>query len=599
MCLIILSLTAFLLQEPYTLSVRQIQLAKHTPTQVIKLAYLCALLEQQTGAESKPNTPRRLLKLNCFLEEAVKVVPVESVLNAIAYARYDIALECAQALKQSKLTLQPTQQMGKGLCQALFRAMHGISGEVVEDLLHKTDSASDAPVRSTTHSFSWSDMLRGTFGDIPASDTYQTHNTTSHESPMVISPQGNTIGFLHGRNLHPTPLTSQGRNESIVSTPNPLYTQVVSGEASANVQTVLTPRAQSADQSHFHPELLAIQQLNIVLPTVILDPAAFPEAVYFPEDIAQFLKSSLDDLIRRTDILFRNGKKELEVVGKTNLEEIYPTSVTLRRNMHFVSPRTVLARSITKLDNFIKETGMEVNLATPKKTRCNKEMLKLLNGIYNHDVELCAALLGSFMERHIEIPFLKSPEVTVEALSSPIAVGVWALFSVSRENLQKMLESSNNTALIVQVKEYMHSVLTDQPKDSNTEESEERMYAGKLQFLLQGMHKTVTASTKYISYSLEYQLCKHLKKINFKKDISVQDLILQWERIFQNDILFHVAESHRPLLARWLKWAILVHDLREVLAEYTCIGVTGLVNSGKSLLVKQLFNLKVFISRML
>ncbi|CAI8045401.1 hypothetical protein GBAR_LOCUS25109 [Geodia barretti] len=150
-----------------------------------------------------------------------------------------------------------------------------------------------------------------------------------------------------------------------------------------------------------------------------------------------------------------------------------------------------------------------------------------------------------------------------------------------------MLESSQNTELVINVKEYMHSVLTDKSQDDR--EMEEQRYAGKLQFLLQGMHRTVTSSTKYVSYSLDYQLCNNLK---FSKDTSVQDLISKWDKIFKDDILCHVAKSHRPLLARWLKWTILVHDLREVLAESTCISVTGLVNSGKSLLVKQLFNLK-------
>ena len=291
------------------------------------------------------------------------------------------------------------------------------------------------------------------------------------------------------------------------------------------------------------------------------------------------------NVMQRADNLLRQGQRELEVVGKMNLEEVYPTSNTIRRNIKFKSPRRVLVVAMEKLSNFVKDAALEKNMALPQKTHSNKAMLKLLNGIYNYDVALCAALLGAFMERRIQIPFTKSPQATAEALSSPIAVGVWALFSVSRDKLQEMLESSQNSELVVKVKEYIHSVLTD-----HDEETEESMYAGKLQFLLQGMHRTVTSSTKYISYSLEYQLCKNLK---FPKDTSVQDLILNWEKYFKNDVLFHVAVSHQPLLARWLKWTILVHDLRETLAQYTCISVTGLMNSGKSLLVKQLFNLKV------
>ena len=57
-----------------------------------------------------------------------------------------------------------------------------------------------------------------------------------------------------------------------------------------------------------------------------------------------------------------------------------------------------------------------------------------------------------------------------------------------------------------------------------------------------------------------------------------------------------VALSHRPLIARWLKWALMVHKLREELAKYTAVGVAGLVNSGKSILVNTVFGIKVYTS---
>ena len=116
------------------------------------------------------------------------------------------------------------------------------------------------------------------------------------------------------------------------------------------------------------------------------------------------------------------------------------------------------------------------------------------------------------------------------------------------------------------------------------------MYAGKLQFLLQGMQQIVTASSQYISYSLERQLYSS-KKVD--RNETLKHLITQWDKIFKNDALSLIGESHRPLVARWLKWTILIHDLRETLAQYTCIGVTGLVNSGKSLLVQKVFKIEV------
>jgi hypothetical protein len=546
-------------KEPYSLSVRQIQLAKHTPSQVIKLAYLCALLEQQQGTA---NQTKRYLKITCFLEEAVKVVPVESVLNAIAYARHDLALDCAKALKQSKLTLQPTQLMRLGLYHALFRAIFGIP------VLNNLETG--GPMHAIA---SFIQVLGAAVvgPEIPVSQPQYRHTVRSKSQASPVT-----------RAAPPT------------RTPTMNYADVVSGRSSAEVQSSLKgtqsavqrqrPQhlSQEQDQYRVH-QFMAIQRGPF--PHFMHDPTS-PDNIVFPKEIATYLRSCWDDLAERAEHLVRSGKS-LDVVGKTNLEEIYPTSATLRRNLFFDSPRVVLAQSIEKLSNFIKEPDMEVNLAKPPKHHSNKEMLKLLNEIYNYDVALCVALLGSFMEQHIRIPFLQSPEVTAKALSSPIAVGVWALFSVSREHLQEMLRSSKNDELVVEVREYIHNVLTEQTQEN--EDSEEQMYAGKLQFLLQGMHRTVTSSTKYISYSLEYQLCNNLK---FKRDISVQDLLSKWDKIFKDDVLSLVAESHRPLLARWLKWTVLVHDLREVLAEYTCIGVTGLINSGKSLLVKKLFNIK-------
>ena len=75
----------------------------------------------------------------------------------------------------------------------------------------------------------------------------------------------------------------------------------------------------------------------------------------------------------------------------------------------------------------------------------------------------------------------------------------------------------------------------------------------------------------------------------------VKELVKRWDEIFRWDALSLVAKSHRSLVARWLKWAVLIHDLRESLAKYTCVGVTGLINSGKSCLVSKLFGLQVIL----
>ena len=103
----------------------------------------------------------------------------------------------------------------------------------------------------------------------------------------------------------------------------------------------------------------------------------------------------------------------------------------------------------------------------------------------------------------------------------------------------------------------------------------------------------MTCSAQYISYSLEHHLFKLSQQLHFDKSLSVKQLVEKWESTFKDDALLLVAKSHRPLIARWLKWALLVHDLRETLASYTSVGVIGLSNSGKSLLVNSLFDIQV------
>lgn len=118
-------------------------------------------------------------------------------------------------------------------------------------------------------------------------------------------------------------------------------------------------------------------------------------------------------------------------------------------------------------------------------------------------------------------------------------------------------------------------------------------YAGKLQFLLQGMVKTVSCNSRYISYSLEQQLKEQCTKLGIDASTDLETLIDKWDTFFKQDLLSLVTFQSRGLVARWLKWSLLIHNLREELAKCTSVGIVGLVNSGKSVLVSSLFNIPV------
>ena len=300
-------------------------------------------------------------------------------------------------------------------------------------------------------------------------------------------------------------------------------------------------------------------------------------------DIAESLLELAQNITSTAEAAKKRGK--LDVVCNLNIEQVYPSrgQTLYRIDRTLKSPVQVLKSARMTLESFVESRKAQSIKAN------NEELVELLKDIQKNELQICAALLGAFMEQQIRIPLLtKSLADTAETLSlktAPVAVGVWALFSLSYTDLQKMLSQTQGNTLLVEIADYIGGIIHPEERES--------LYAGKLQFLLQGIKKTVSCSSQYISYSLEHQLCNNLK---FKKSIPVKELIDTWDEIFKGDALSLVAKSHRPLIARWLKWAVLVHDLREALAKYTCVGVIGLVNSGKSQLVNTLFKVEVSCS---
>ena len=217
----------------------------------------------------------------------------------------------------------------------------------------------------------------------------------------------------------------------------------------------------------------------------------------------------------------------------------------------------------------------------------NRKMLDTINSIRKKQ-KVCSTLLGAFMEAQVRVPLVKSARDTAHAIGkTAIAVGVWALLSMPYFDVEPLL-SVKYSSLIVEVARFIHGTYSESKTVDVGDE-----YAGKLQFLLQGMVTTVSCNSRYISYSLEQQLQEQCDKLNISAYTDLKRLIDNWEHIFHKDVLSLVTPASRELVARWLKWSLMVHNLREELAKYTSVGVIGLVNSGKSKLVSSLFNIPV------
>ena len=97
------------------------------PSQVIELAYLSALLEQQYG----PSLLSHKLEIfRRFLEDVVQVVPFESIAYAITNGNSHTAMQCLRAL-MDVTKIPKTVMMYNGLKEAIYHAEHGVPSEVI------------------------------------------------------------------------------------------------------------------------------------------------------------------------------------------------------------------------------------------------------------------------------------------------------------------------------------------------------------------------------------------------------------------------------------------------------------------------------------
>lgn len=493
--------------------------------------------------EDAPHPPsRRFKEIQAFLEEAVKVVPIESIFYALAYGDDDTALQCAKAISECRFRFVPSGMLLSGLERARIRMHSGVTARFVDQVVATA-------------------MKKVPEDCLPLK--FDVRRAGGNKLEVVVRMLRPTIEF--------------------VSAPIPTYSDVT--------RTAPTQRQQLHSRPMLVPVVTKMEVSQVAqVETIPEHSPLHSQATAKLEKLVQEVRAHIEENLRR-------GKPP-ETLSNQNIERVYPVYPKTRQSTHvrtLSSPLEILKKTTKQLASLAQEalaledSDISVELQ-PTSEASNVQMLELVRDIHEHDLKLCAALLGGFMEQQIQIPLLKSPADTAKVLSSkaePVAVGVWALFSRSYHELQNVLTQMEGNPLIVEIADYIAGVFSEKKPQTRN-----RRYAAKLQFLLQGINKTVSCSSQYISYSLEYQLCNNTK-VEQCKSISVGKLLENWDKIFEGDALSLVASSHRPLIARWLKWAILVHELREALAKYTCIGVTGLTNSGKSKLVNTLFNIPV------
>ena len=486
-----------------------------TPSHLIELAYLCALLEQHPCGKSEPLS-HKLEVIKSFLERVVHVVPLESVAFAVGSGSDETVEMCSQALMNlhSQLTIPTSHLFAEGLSFALQRLSTGIPSSVLRKM-----------------------------------------HVKAHEQLSVPLPAFNEARFKMD---------------------------------SDTISVSLRPRAPGGHSDPFSKPLSVVEMK--------LDAVELKGTDFLKETTTAFLNKLLNRMHSEVDQGRLQGIATL--ICGLNIEKLYPVGHDSRQQQHcpaLNSPLDTLVHGRKKLGDLRVVTASHQASKPPSsepavdRQKNNQLMLQSVNDVRKREVATCATLLGAFMEQeNISIGLSKSSkdQLSLE-LSASASVGVWALFSLDYSQIKSILAQCKGEQVLVKIGDYIKATLgsEDVPDDSQ--------YAAKLQFIVEGMIKTVTCNSQHVSYSLEQQLTDICKQFNIDATVLVDNLLMRWSKLFKENVLSLICYADRPLIARWLKWALMIHELREALAKYIAIGVVGLVNSGKSKLVNTIFGIKV------
>ena len=216
------------------------------------------------------------------------------------------------------------------------------------------------------------------------------------------------------------------------------------------------------------------------------------------------------------------------------------------------------------------------------KPRSYVETMKVLdNARGGGQFDLCVGVLCGFMYQHVRVPFTESNPMTFwKSLRHHIAP-----YSDVFKN-----DSDFWTALLKRCQRAI----------AKGSQVAEHTYDAKLKFLVNNIdpetkgHTTPTAS-EYSMYTFEKKLKELCLDRGITKDNAIDRIVIAWKEHFKCEEcpMAKVASTHRSLIARWIKWSLMIHELRLTLEKHITIAIPGLVNSGKTQLIRSLFGLDV------
>jgi hypothetical protein len=561
--------------KKFEMSSRQKQLAAYSPSEIMEMAFLQALLERRIkrSSVSMKDWSERFKVVSEFVEEAIEIVPVESIFHGTANSElFFSCMEAASQLLQRRSTIQMSEMLMTGIRKAI---------EQLHKYLDASIHGGDIGPQNVVLTPFGARVQPGTYVPYPVLHApfipmQVVQQVVQHwQQPMRVERREEVadsllfnqckqmIQHIRAHNMYLTQLGELGD-------PNLEVTEKFLSLVMERINE-LTGSAQMVQ---------ALCGLNVkeVYLTVKQSKASTTVKTQFepPVDMLRRHRQDLNELAQEQEhhLSMEDNQTAMALDNPSALSSVAPT---IKSN-----PKITDTREKKKKKK--RKPTSEASVYT------NQKMLKLVTSM-RRQFKTTSVLLGSFMEARIRIPFTKSKPDDVEAMfaaaTNKLGVGVWALFSLPEPELRQLLSHPRMHTLVVNVAQFLG--------ECSEIRAESRDYAGKLQFIVNSMRDSVNASGRNVHYWLERQLVDQCRKLRIPKGVSLDELLEKWDDYFKDDALSLVTATYRPLVGRWFKWSLVVHNLRETLASYVAVGVIGLVNSGKSRLVEELFGVRVLL----
>ena len=317
-------------------------------------------------------------------------------------------------------------------------------------------------------------------------------------------------------------------------------------------------------------------------------------------DVVEYLQTVVEDAISNCQgrILAISGlsvKSLFEATENISKQENDPMATGIPA---IKSPIYLLKEGRTKLIELQSNMSRKDIEKSSTKAR-NTRFLDYVNRLRNEELHISIQIITAFMEEYIRIP----------VSDFNVTVSYWQLLKLGLGILRRTMPK-DVTKQYDSVSRHIRSIADDTglPVDAYVIKTETERdvanskYAGKLQFLLNSSLRyddPMLIDDKFLVYSLESHLYRKFadstvpERKRIDDSTPLQKIEEDWDVLFKDIALSMMEPSHRQLIARWLKFSLMIHKLRTELSCRTCVGVVGLVKSGKSTLVKELFQIVV------